>query len=217
MHERSKWMVVFLFTTCAGCQSSLHHHLKNPFKADWSFAASPAPRQSMEPEMSEQIVERRSIAAPKSHVWAVLADYENIHHYTSEVKHSALDAGPACGVGAVRTCSVMMGMKIREEVLDWQEGESYTISIDSPMPTKDHRVTLHVRELSPTTSELTMTASYGTKGWLLGDAMNALMMRSMMKKAMTGILRDIDTAVTTQHVAAQTPSYPQAVAEPQAS
>ena len=167
--------------------------------------------------MSEQIVERRSIAAPKSHVWSVLADYENIHRYTSEVKHSALDAGPNCGVGAVRTCSVMMGMKIREEVLDWQEGESYTISIDSPMPTKDHRVTLHVRELSPTTSELTMTANYGTKGWLLGDAMNALMMRSMMKKAMTGILRDIGTAATTPHVASQAVTDHQIVAQPQAS
>ncbi|QDT69859.1 Polyketide cyclase / dehydrase and lipid transport [Planctomycetes bacterium MalM25] len=148
--------------------------------------------QSETPKMTE-VTRERLFDAPPEEVWRLLADYGNVHQYTSVVKHSKHTEGPACGVGAVRQCDVMMGMKLREEIVDWQEGRSLTVKIDSQMPTKEHYATIELEPVGERT-KVRMTARYSTKGWVVGQAMDALMMRSFMSRSMDNFLVDLDAS-----------------------
>jgi len=153
-----------------------------------------------------EITATRVINAPKDQVWAVMADYENIFAYVSSVKNSEHIGGPHQGVGAVRRCDVMMGMELTEEVVAWEEGRSYTVSVRSSMPTNPHYATLAVKELGPSQTEMKFVMQYQMKGGVFGKVMNAVMMRSFMKRNMDGMLKDISDYVTSEPIDAMADS-----------
>lgn len=160
-----------------------------------SGAASTGSTRQLTEETMNVISVSRVVDAPQERVWAMLADYGNVHRYTSVVRASHHESGPEVGVGAVRQCSVSMGMKLHEEVVDWNEGESLTVKIESRMPTKNHFTTLRLEPVGDQT-RLTMNTRYQTSGWALGRAMDAVMMRRFMKQSMNKFLTDFGQSAT---------------------
>ncbi|MEP2426107.1 MAG: SRPBCC family protein [Paracoccaceae bacterium] len=65
------------------------------------------------------------IRAPKSQVWKVLADVENIPLWSSAVVSAKADDKKP-GIGTKRTCRLSNQSAIFEEWTDWNENESYT-------------------------------------------------------------------------------------------
>ena len=70
----------------------------------------------------------RSIAASAGDVWAVLADFDSISSWASNVDHSCLLTEQAGGVGAVRRIQAGR-VTVRETVVAWQSEQQLSYSI----------------------------------------------------------------------------------------
>ena len=74
----------------------------------------------------------RTLAAPQSSVWAVLADYPNIVDWNDGVKNSYAIGDAIEGVGAQRQTELVPNgaMRMRETVAEWMPEEIMVIAID---------------------------------------------------------------------------------------
>lgn len=128
-------------------------------------------------------------------LWPHIRDFENINRILPMISHAKLTSEAQCGLGAERICSVRGGgFELHERVIDWKEGESYTIEIfKTSMPLmKSSVTTLGVRPLGATTSEVFFEANYQVKyGWL-GKVLDALMMNRMMRFMISGLFKALD-------------------------
>jgi carbon monoxide dehydrogenase subunit G len=66
------------------------------------------------------------IDAPVASVWAVLSDLESIHVWVAPIKRSRCVSAHTRGTGAVRVCELNRSIAVRETIIDWSEGESFT-------------------------------------------------------------------------------------------
>jgi len=136
----------------------------------------------------------REVASSATQVWDALCDYEGISAWNPNLKDSYLLEGSCTsGEGALRQCDMKDGKNwIRERVVAWRHGESYTVDIyEGTMPLRSARATLGVKPLGNGTSEAFMRLEYTPKFGPLGVVMNAVMMRSMMKKNMAAVLEGL--------------------------
>ncbi len=140
-----------------------------------------------------RIIETFKSNASPAAVWELLADFGNIDFFNPNLKDSYLLEGSAShGVGTLRQCNLADGKNyIRERVVDWKEGESYTIEIfEGTMPLKNILTTLRVVPHG-TGSLLSMEMEYTPKYGPLGSVMNVIVLKryvsEMMKKVLGGL------------------------------
>jgi len=111
----------------------------------------------------------RTLAAPRSSVWAVLADYPNIADWNDGVKNSYAIGDATEGVGAQRQTELVPDgkMRMRETVAEWVPEERMVIAIDKveKMPVKQARMTFTLSGGDETTL-FTMRYEYEPKGAL---------------------------------------------------
>jgi carbon monoxide dehydrogenase subunit G len=69
------------------------------------------------------------IKAPKEKVWEVVADLGGIQAYHAGVTKSYYTSEQREGVGASRHCDLKPFGSVEERIVEWQDGESYTIDI----------------------------------------------------------------------------------------
>lgn len=97
----------------------------------------------------------RTVAAPRSSVWAVLADYPNIVDWNDNIKNSYAIGDLTEGVGAQRQTELLPdgAMRMRETVTEWVAGERMVIAIDEieMMPVKAATQTFTLSEGGETT------------------------------------------------------------------
>ena len=74
----------------------------------------------------------QDVAAPRSSVWAVLADYPNIADWNDGVATSYAIGEATDGVGAQRQCDLAPSgkMRMRETVTEWVPEQKMAIAID---------------------------------------------------------------------------------------
>jgi uncharacterized protein YndB with AHSA1/START domain len=111
----------------------------------------------------------RTLAAPQSSVWAVLADYPNIADWNDGVKNSYAIGDATEGVGAQRQTELAPDgkMRMRETVTEWVPEERMVMAIDKmeKMPVKQARMTFTLSGGDETTL-FTMSYDYEPKGAL---------------------------------------------------
>ncbi|MEO0353704.1 MAG: SRPBCC family protein [Cyanobacteria bacterium P01_A01_bin.3] len=115
-------------------------------------------------------------------VWPFIADFANIYRIHPILKASYLNAGShEKGTGAERTCEMPGGMSLVERVINWQEGQQYTVEITKTnMPIEKAHATIGVRSIRTGKSEVFFQMDYIVRfGWL-GKIMDALMMLRVM-------------------------------------
>ena len=103
----------------------------------------------------------RTVAASRSDVWAVLADYPNIVDWNDGIINSYAIGEATEGVGAQRQCELVPNgkMSMRETVAEWVPEEKMAIAIDEieemsgPSPSTPW--------MSGTTSGCTGTSTHG--------------------------------------------------------
>lgn len=152
-------------------------------------------------ENMQKIIVERTINAPKKVVWEKLSDIGNVYIFNPMVERSALVGEQSCGVGTKRTCALgeESGMKghLEEEVIDWDEGESLTIRINSgPMPTKLMALTFALKEVAPNRTNIKAIVEYQMKWGLMGKLMGVMMkpqLNSMVTKIYLGLEKHIQT------------------------
>ena len=71
------------------------------------------------------------IAAPRSAVWAVLADFPNVADWNTGVKKSYSTSEASSGVGAQRHCDIAPAGQLSETIRQWEPENMMAISIDT--------------------------------------------------------------------------------------
>jgi carbon monoxide dehydrogenase subunit G len=66
------------------------------------------------------------VDAPVSQVWAVLSDLDSIHLWSDSIHHAYCEGELTRGVDAIRVCELGGNVTIKEKMIQWDEGRSYT-------------------------------------------------------------------------------------------
>ena len=138
----------------------------------------------------------RTLTAPRSSVWAVLADYPNIVDWNDGVKNSYAIGDATEGVGAQRQCDLVPNgaMRMRETVAEWVPEERMVIAVDKieKQPVKQATMTFTLSDGAETTP-FTMSYDYEPKGGPLAFIFGPLLDRQM-KKGFNGFIDNLEPA-----------------------
>ena len=135
----------------------------------------------------------RTVAAPRSSVWAVLADYPNIDDWNDGVKNSYAIGDATEGVGAQRQIDlVLKGARMRETVTEWVPEERMVIAVDKieKQPLKQATMTLTLSDGGETTP-FTMSYDYELKGGPLAFIYGPLLAR-LFNKGFNGFIDNLE-------------------------
>ena len=124
----------------------------------------------------------RTLAAPRSSVWAVLADFPNIADWNDGLTKSYAIGHATEGVGAQRQTELVPTGAMRETVAEWVPEERMVIAIDKveKMPVKQARMTFTLSGGDETTL-FTMSYDYEPKGGPLAFIVGPVLDRQMNK------------------------------------
>lgn len=136
----------------------------------------------------------RTVNAPRSAVWAILADYPNISAWNSGVNRSDSIGDATEGVGAIRVCELDGSVTMRETVTEWTDEQTMAIAIDEiqKMPVKEASMTFRLADAGADTT-VTMSYDFAPKGGPFSGLL-AAMMSKPMHKGFNGFLDDLETA-----------------------
>lgn len=130
-------------------------------------------------------------ASPQS-VWALLSDFANIDFFNPNLKNSFLisDKDAPVGIGTKRQCDLTDGKNyIQEEIIEWQEGEYYTVDIyNGTLPVQNSKTKLGVMPQATGGSQVYMEFSYDPKFGLLGKIMNVVVLKYMMSRLLQKVV-----------------------------
>ena len=137
----------------------------------------------------------RHIEAPRSDVWAVLADFPNIASWNTGVKKSFSTSDATEGVGAKRHCDLAPMGALEETVKTWEPESRMEISIDSAegLPIR-HGLAQFVLQPTGSGTDVSVAYSYEPKFGALGQLMGRLMIDGQLTKGFAGFLKDLDRA-----------------------
>jgi uncharacterized protein YndB with AHSA1/START domain len=145
-----------------------------------------------------------TIAAPKSAVWAVLADFSNVADWNSSITKSYITSEANTGVGAQRHCDVAPASEdvapaseVEETIRKWEPETALVISIDSTkeMPFESALETFTLEDKGGSTS-LTFDFEYTPTDESMGPLLD-----EGLTMVLNGNLAELDAAVQ-----ARTPS-----------
>ena len=126
----------------------------------------------------------RTVTAPRSSVWAVLADYPDIADWNDGVMNSYAIGDATEGVGAQRQTELVPtgAMRMRETVTEWIPEERMVIAIDNieKMPVKQASQTFTLSDDGDAT-RFTMSYDYEPKGGPLAFILGPMLDRQMSK------------------------------------
>lgn len=139
-----------------------------------------------------------SIKKSKAKVWDVLSDITAMQSYMPGIKDVHFTSDSKQGVGASRYCTFEDGVELHERVIQWQNGQGYTLEtiqfINVPM--KANEITFSLAEAEENTI-LIQSMRYQMKGGILAPIMER-MASGMMKKALNGALAGLKEYVEAQ-------------------
>ena len=155
------------------------------------------------------------IAAPVEEVWAVLADFGGVTQWAPTVNHAVITNGLAAGVDCTRECTVEGFGKVKEQIVEWNEGESYAYELGAVGPLKRARNTWAVRPDGKGT-RVTFTVRFETRFGPLGALLDRLVMRrkftQTMRLSLAGLKQYVETGEPVQSVGEVSPTVIAAVA-----
>lgn len=137
----------------------------------------------------------RSIPAPPSDVWAVLADLPNHASWRGDVKASRMLGEETSGIGARRHLDLAPFGGLDETVLGWDEGSKMVVAVDKAtvVPVESGEATLVVHDEGDDGSRVTWEFRYVPKGGPFGRVIGAVV-DAQLTKAFRGILADLERA-----------------------
>lgn len=149
------------------------------------------------------------VDAPKDKVWAALADFGGICKFNPSIPYSYSTSETNQGVGATRHCDLTItGSSIEERVIDWKEGESYTVEIYEGKVTPPYKYfygTIRVEEEAGGTT-VSGILEYQIKYGFVGDMMNMFILKSQFTAAWEKLFAGLKHFVETgEEVGAKTP------------
>lgn len=113
------------------------------------------------------------IDAPSAAVWKVLSELDSIHLWVEPIRHSYCEGSTRRGPDAVRVCELGADVRVRETIVEWVEGRSFTYEGEGAPLTKRavNRWTVEDRGAQ---SLVTTTAEVVLKGGIFGRLLEVL-------------------------------------------
>ena len=124
-----------------------------------------------------------SIDAPPEETWAVLADFGNVHIWAPGVTHSYSTSENNEGEGASRHCDIKGFGSVEEDVLQWDDGRSFTYRASALGPIGESVAYWEVQPQGRDRSRVVTTFESPIRYGLVGQAMMKLFMRRKLDKA----------------------------------
>ena len=140
-------------------------------------------------QMSLVRVVHRTPARPEI-CWSLMADFDNIDFFNPHIERSAhLEGSPASGIGTERQCDLRGGGGyLRERVIAWTEGRSYTVDIfDSTLPVDGITTTLGLESLGAGTL-LFMQTRYRPRWGIVGAVADVVLLRPIFADNLAGVI-----------------------------
>jgi carbon monoxide dehydrogenase subunit G len=125
------------------------------------------------------------IDAPKERVWQILADFGGVSVYNPTVPNSFSTSDSNGGEGATRHCDLAPFGSVDERILEWREGEGYTLEIYSSEKTPPFKRAIASLDLSQDGEGTIVngTLEYSLKYGPLGAVMDSMMVRAKFETA----------------------------------
>jgi len=146
------------------------------------------------------------IDAPIAVVWRKLSNLTDIQNWSETINEAHYHTDVERGVGAGRTCDVKGFGTIVENVLEWNENESFKLSMEGlPALVKDARGGWRLESLGANRTRATMTIDMQTRFWPLGAVMEKLMLGPKFAKAIEGVQAEfkayVESSLSTEKAA----------------
>ena len=136
----------------------------------------------------------KHFAAPPEAVWAVIGDFGGIARWTSQITSSRMEHDAKPDVGAVRICEAPGFGTVRERVLAWDEGRSFTYGLIPTGPFRRAQNTWTVTR-APGGCTLTLTPEVELRfGWL-GRMFFRLVMKPRLRRISRELLGELEREV----------------------
>ena len=123
------------------------------------------------------------IDAPLDLVWDKISRLTDIQHWTRTVTEAHFHTEVKRGLGAGRTCEVPGFGTLVENVLEWTENESYTLSLEGlPFFVKDAYGGWRLEKVSDNRTRATTFITMETGFWPIGALMEKFMLGPQLNK-----------------------------------
>ena len=125
----------------------------------------------------------KRIKVPTQKVWDVLKDFDNIEKTSHTVEKSPILEGISSGVGCRRKCFFYDGKSVVEEIIEYNEGESFKLVLSEyTMPMKSIEAELKVKKVDEEVSDISMSMTFVVKGGLFGRVIGSLLLQHILKR-----------------------------------
>ena len=141
----------------------------------------------------EQTIE---IDAPMDLVWSKISDLADIQNWTKAVNESRFHTEIKRGIGAGRTCDVPGFGTLVENVLAWEEGKSFRLSLEGlPFFIKEASGGWRLEELGPNRTRGITSIDLKTRFWPIGALMEKFALGPQFRKTIRGAQREFKAYV----------------------
>ncbi len=128
------------------------------------------------------------IDAPVEFVWSKISNLTDIQNWSVTVNEAHYHTDVQRGLGAGRTCDVKGFGTLVENVLEWNENESFRLSLEGlPAFVKDASGGWRLEKMGPDRTRATTTIDMQTRFWPVGALMEKLMLGPKFGKAIEGV------------------------------
>lgn len=140
-----------------------------------------------------QFSEAIRIDAPRQIVWAKLTDLGAVQDFNPGVRRSYYTSEQREGIGASRHCDLKPFGSVDERILDWRDGEAFTLEIYQGKNTPPFKKALaHFSVQGDDDGAIVhMTLDYELKYGAVGRLMDLVVVRRQMGKVVHGVLRGL--------------------------
>lgn len=135
--------------------------------------------------------ERVELEAPAARVWAALADFGGVARWAPYMRSSRLLGDQAAGVGTRRAMRHAWGFRFEECVTQWHDGKGFAFDVlKAPFPMHDVKESWAMAREDGWTVVSTQVR-YGMRLGLVGRALDALLVRFLVRREMRTGLRGL--------------------------
>jgi hypothetical protein len=136
------------------------------------------------------------IEASMNLVWSKISNLADIQNWTKTVKESHFHTKIERGIGAGRTCDVPGFGTLVENVLAWDEGTSFQLSLEGlPFFIKEASGGWLLEEITPNRTRATTSIDVQTRFWPVGALLERFALRPQFSKTVKGAQREFKTFV----------------------
>ena len=146
------------------------------------------------------------INAPIDLVWEKISDLADIQNWLDAVNESHYHTEKERGIGAGRTCDVKGLGTLVENVLDWEEGKSFRLSLEGlPFFIQEASGGWRLEEIGPNRTRGITSIDLKTRFWPLGALLEKFVLASQFTKTMKGGQREFRAYVEGEFYAGENP------------